>query len=59
MNYILVSIDGIGNAYQESSTYGEVVRYLDQSGTELFLVVPDGHGSLVIEQEPPRQPWML
>lgn len=58
MDYILVEIDGIGQAYQEISN-GQVTRYLDSAGAYLFDVVPTGHGSKVIDAAPARQPWMI
>lgn len=56
-SYIKVTFDTLGEAYQEILA-GEVVRYLDASGTEMFLMPPAGEGSRVIDANPASEEWM-
>jgi len=56
-SYILIEIENIGLAYQEVAN-GTVTRYLDTDGVEMFAVVPTGHGSTVIDANPPLLSWM-
>ena len=58
MQYILISIQTIGQAYQEV-LYGSVVRYTSLDGTTLFTSVPDGLGSEVLDGNPPQPAWAL
>lgn len=44
----LVRFEKAGDAYQEISDAGEVVRYLAPDGSELFKVAPLGDGSRVV-----------
>lgn len=57
MKYILIFIEGYGNAYQECAN-GYVNRYLSTDGVELFNVVPTGQGSWVLDDNPPHLSWM-
>lgn len=57
ITHILIEIEGIGAAYQEVSE-GQVLRYLDLNGVELFKTVPIGQGSWVTDADPPKQGWM-
>lgn len=58
ISYILIEIEGHGDAYQEIAN-GQVVRYLDVDGTELYKVIPIGVGSWVIDANPTRLSWMI
>lgn len=44
-------------AYQEV-VVGDVVRYLDDQGAELFVLPPEGVVCVVTDPDPPRLPWM-
>lgn len=59
MQYIKVEflIDPPLTAYQEVAG-GNVLRYLDEQGAELFVVPPEGVVCNVIDPDPPRQLWM-
>lgn len=56
--YILICVEGIGEAYQEVAD-GQVIRYLDLNGVELFKTVPSGQGSWVVDANPPRPSWAV
>ena len=56
MYYILIEIFGLGQAYQVVVN-GNVVRYVDLDGTFLFTSVPTGHGSTVVDANPPVPAW--
>ena len=57
MEYILLDF-GTFTGYQES-IQGQVTRYVDESGNELFVIPPEGNGGAVLEVNPARQSWML
>lgn len=46
-----------GTAYQEALN-GNVTRYIDEDGNELFVIPPEGDGGEVIDAEPETLPWM-
>lgn len=57
MNYVYVDF-GTFTGYQESEN-GQVTRYVDESGIELFVNPPEGLGSTLLNAEPLRLDWML
>ena len=44
-----------GTFYQQSNVDGSV-RFFDMNGVELFLEAP--YGYRIIDENPPKQPWM-
>lgn len=56
MYYILIEIDGYGPAYQVVVN-GHVQRYVDLDGVFMFTAVPTGHGSAVVDANPPVPAW--
>lgn len=56
-SYIKVAFDTLGEAYQEVEA-GEVLRYLDGDGVEMFITPPAGEGSRVIDARPAFEKWM-
>lgn len=58
MEYVKINIEGHGDAYQEIVN-GQVVRYIDVDGTELYKVIPAGTGSWVLDANPARLNWMI
>lgn len=59
MYYILVNINGVGEAYQEITRYGNVVRYTDLEGNTLFTSIPSGVSSSVINATPTQPLWAV
>lgn len=57
MDYILLDF-GDFQGYQEIQN-GNVIRYVDLQGSELFVLPPVGNGGSVIDATPPRQDWMI
>lgn len=57
--YILIEVDGLGQAYQEIDRNGQVVRYTDLDGTFLFQLVPTGLSSQVLDPAPAEPAWAL
>lgn len=58
MRYVKVEFaDGIV-AYQEIDAWGVVERYLDVLGNLIFEQPPLNVGCVVIDADPPREPWM-
>jgi hypothetical protein len=57
MDYILLDF-GDFQGYQEIQN-GNVARYVDLDGVELFIQPPVGNGGVVIDANPTRQDWML
>ena len=58
VRYILVRFDSGLDAYQEVDPYGDVLRYLDSDGYELFAQPPIAVGCVVTDPDPPKLPWM-
>lgn len=58
MKYILVKIDTVGIAFQEIQ-HSSVTRYTDLDGNTLFVSVPTGLGSMVVDADPEQPLWAL
>lgn len=55
--YVLLRFK-FGNAYQEALN-GNVTRYVDLAGNELFTLPPEGDGGELVDANPARISWML